>query len=77
MLEHMLDHTKHRALGKYFHKSVTIKKTKITNERLKLFIIFEIALNKLQYKKCRYYYKMIKKQNINIIKFANLLLTNF
>jgi len=23
--EHMLDHTKHRAPGKYFHKSVTIK----------------------------------------------------
>jgi len=47
----MLDHTKHRAPGKYFHKSVTRKKKKITNESLKLFIIFEIALNKLQNKK--------------------------
>ena len=27
--EHMLVHTKHRAPGKYFHKSVTIKKRKL------------------------------------------------
>ena len=44
----MLDHTKHQAPGKYFHKGVTIKKKKITNKSLKLFIIFEIALNELQ-----------------------------
>ena len=61
--EHMLDHTKHRAPRKYFHKSFTKKKN--TNGSLKLFK----TITKLKHKNANITTKWQKtKHYCNIIK---------